>query len=142
MKRSPSPTAAHRVVQTIVGFTLSIACAGWLAAEPRVDVIESFSFERGTLERVFELQVPEGAATASLEIRARVEKGRVSWHLEDAEGTGRLSGTGIRGRVTGRTGPIEDPLSGTWTLSVATENATGSARFIWRVSSPAGDSAR
>lgn len=110
-----------------------------MAAAPDARIIERFSFDHGTLERVFELRVPEGTSTASLEIRVRVDKGRVSWRLEDSEGTGRLNGEGIRGRVTGTTGPIEDPLPGVWTLSVATQNATGSARILWQVESPAAD---
>jgi hypothetical protein len=139
MNRPRPHTAKHRVVLAIAVLALSVASARLLAAEPNANLIESFSFEHGTLERVFELRVPEGAVTASLEIRVRVEKGRVSWRLEDAEGNGRLTGAGIRGRVTGRTGPIEDPPPGTWKLTVATENATGGARLAWEVESPAAD---
>jgi hypothetical protein len=136
----PRPhAAARRALLVIAGLSLWIVSLRPLAAAANASTIDSFSFEHGTLERIFELRVPEGTSTASLEIRVRVEKGRVSWRLEDSEGKGRLNGEGIRGRVTGTTGPIEDPPTGIWTLSVATQNATGSARLVWETDSPAGD---
>lgn len=82
------------------------------------------SFRDATASRSYEFAVGPERAGVRLAIKAKVESGRVSWQLRDPQGQVRLSGNGTSGLITGDTGEMK-AISGTWTLVVRLESATG-----------------
>lgn len=111
-------------------FILLLATAV-LNAGGRSTTSESIDFERETASHVYELNSPDGADAARLEVRARVGGGEVTFQLLDPSGEERLNGHGLRGNLELDTGKLETPLPGVWRLTVKLDGATGRYDFDW-----------
>ena len=108
-----------------------MSIAGLALAAGRSTLSEHIDFEKKTTTHEFEVNVPEGAAAARLQIRTRVKAGEVRWILTDSEGAERLTGSCQRGSADGDTGEIVNPKSGVWSLEIALEEATGRYYVDW-----------
>jgi hypothetical protein len=98
------------------------------AGHSNVEEVERFKARTDTVR--YELTSPDGAATARQRVLAVIEGGSAKWSLVDPDGRTRIQGEGS-GNIQTDTGEIEDPVAGTWILTLDLQNATGHYQVNW-----------
>ncbi len=121
--------------QVVAGVLLLCMASTFVAAADRSTLSEHIELTGETEQHEFELNMPSEAESARLLVRARVRSGRIDWKLTDPEGEVRLEGQGIDGNIKLDTGPLENLISGRWSLEVRVERAKGYYRVEWRAES-------